>query len=322
MSSDPELDNFKRTISLTDFAGSMGYAIDWHDSWSVKRWDGSFVMRNAQDDKIVVRRKPETGQWVYCSTRDESDQGSILDFLQKRTGRNIGEARKHLRAWSGTSAAPSLPAAPPAPVTLKDRAGVESHYRQMQNAPAHPYLLETRRLSPALLASPRLAGRVRIDDHRNAVFPHFDADGLCGYEIKNRGFTGFASGGVKGLWFSRTTPEDRRLVFAESAIDALSYATLFPDTVARYASIGGKLNPVQPGLIRATISRLPEGSEVIAAMDADAAGGALAAAIGSAFLDVARSDLSFRAHMPPTDGYDWNDVVRQSRPVFLPVARP
>lgn len=320
MSSDPELDSFKRTISLTDFAGSMGYTVDWRDSWSVKRWDGSFVMRNGQHDHIIVRRKPETGQWVYWSPHDESDAGSIVDFLQKRTGRNIGEARKQLRAWSGTSA-PSLPTAPPAAVTLKDRAGVEGRYRQMQDAPAHPYLLEARRLSPALLSSPRLAGRIRIDDHRNAIFPHFDADGLCGYEIKNRDFTGFAAGGVKGLWFSRTTPEDHRLVIAEAAIDALSYATLFPDGAARYASIGGKLNHVQPGLIRATISRLPEGSEVVAAMDADDAGGGLAAAIGAAFLDVKRPDLSFRAHMPPTDGYDWNDVVRQSRSNSFPVAR-
>ena len=27
----------------------------------VKRWDGLFVMRNAQDDKIIVRKKPEPG---------------------------------------------------------------------------------------------------------------------------------------------------------------------------------------------------------------------------------------------------------------------
>jgi hypothetical protein len=35
------------------------------------------------------------------------------------------------------------------------------------------------------------------------AFPHFDQLGLCGYELKNRNFTGFAPGGEKGLWSSQ-----------------------------------------------------------------------------------------------------------------------
>lgn len=55
-----------------------------------------------------------------------------------------------------------------------------------------------------MLLSPRLAGRMRTDSLGNTVLRHFDAAGLCGYEIKNRGFAGFAAGGNKGLWFSHT----------------------------------------------------------------------------------------------------------------------
>ena len=73
----------------------------------------------------------------------------------------------------------------------------------MQGAPRHPYLEVERGLSPALLGLPRFAGRVRIDGMGNAVFPHFDQAGLCGYEIENRNFTGFLRGGEKGLWFSK-----------------------------------------------------------------------------------------------------------------------
>ena len=61
----------------------------------------------------------------------------------------------------------------------------------------HPYLERRRALPPALLALDRFAGRIRIDDKGNAVFPHFDAEGLSGYELKNVGFTGFASGGAR-----------------------------------------------------------------------------------------------------------------------------
>ena len=128
----------------------------------------------------------------------------------------------------------------------------------------------TERCLPAtVLSSPRFAGRVRIDRRGNAVFPHFDVAGLCGYEIKNQGFTGFAAGGKKGLWFSHSRPNDRRLVLAESAIDALSHAVLFPDAEdqTRYASLGGKPNAKQPDLVQLTIARLPEGAEIVAAFD-------------------------------------------------------
>jgi hypothetical protein len=128
---------------------------------------------------------------------------------------------------------------------------------------------------------------VRIDRRGNAVFPHFDEDGLCGFEIKNRDFTGFASGGEKGLWFSRTRPEDNHIVLAESAIDALSYAALFPDgnDKTRYASIGGKPNPKQPGLIKATVARLSPGAFITAAFDADDTGRELVELVRSLLSD-------------------------------------
>ena len=84
---------------------------------------------------------------------------------------------------------------------------------------------------------------------------------MCGYEIKNGGFTGFAAGGQKGLWFSHTQPADRRLVLTESAIDALSYAALFPDAEdqTRYASLGGKPSSRQRTLVQATIASYRQG---------------------------------------------------------------
>src|SRR5450432_426054 len=115
------------------------------------------------------------------------------------------------------------------PTTTKDRMRVETAYSKMLNAPRHPFLEYERAIPAALLQSDRIVGRIRIDIRGNAVFPHFDREGLCGFELKNTGFTGFAAGGTKGLWFSHAGPDDRRLVLTESAIDALSHATLFPD---------------------------------------------------------------------------------------------
>ena len=144
-----------------------------------------------------------------------------------------------------------------------------------------------------------------------------DADGICGYELKNAGFTAFASGGAKALWLSHEFPDDNRLVIAESAIDALSHAVLFPDDRTRYASIGGKLSPQQPELVRAAIARMPEASEIVAAMDADADGAALASVVRKAVDLSGRSDLRF-VRQEPFGFKDWNDQLRAKPQPFLP----
>lgn len=180
----------------------------------------------------------------------------------------------------------------------------------MQDATNHPYLENERALPTVLLVSSRFEGRIRINARGNAVFPHVDQEGLCGYEIKNNDFTGFASGGTKGLWLSHERPDDNRIVFSESAIDALSHAALFADEQARYASIGGKLNPMQPQLIRAAIVRMPAKSKVVAAMDADKDGAKLAEIVHDALKIIGRDDLSYVFQEP--FGYkDWNDQLRQ-----------
>src|SRR5262249_34101770 len=157
-------------------------------------------------DKVVIRRNTN-GHYVYFSVRDDRDNGTIVDFVQFRDRSSLGAVRKTLRPWIGRPPSPApgssrgqaLPLFPALPMVGKDRMAVEANYRRMEDAPTHPYLVEVRRLPAAMLASPRFAGRVRIDDRGNAVFPHFDLEGLCGYEIKNHGFTSFSSGGSKGL---------------------------------------------------------------------------------------------------------------------------
>ena len=275
-------------------------------------WRGSTVLRSG-GDKIVVKRNGN-GHYVFFSVRDDSDHGTVIDFLQRRENLSLGAVRQILRPWIGRLAIPQFPKLEP---TSPDRMRVESEYRRMANALRHPYLEHKRRLPAGLLSSPRFAGRVRIDCRGNAVFPHFDIAGLCGYEIKNQGFTGFSAGGKKGLWFSHTGSSDRRLVLAESAIDALSHAVLFPDAEdrTRYASLGGKPNAKQPGLVQSTIAKLPEGAEIVAAFDADEAGRMLVKVVRLAVASVAgktRRNLNFLVHLPAQEGEDWNQVLQRA----------
>ena len=309
MNQESELEVFKTKIDLRQFAISLGYEMDRRESWR-----GSTVLRRGAD-KIVVKRNGN-GHYVFFSVRDDRDNGTLIDFLQRRQNLRLGAVRQILRPWIGRSATP--PRFPELEPTNSDRMRVESEYRRMDNAQQYPYLEQERCLPAVALSSPRFAGCVRIDHRGNSVFPHFDAAGLCGYEIKNRGFTGFAAGGEKGLWFSHTRPNDRRLVLAESAIDALSHAALFPDAEdqTRYASLGGKPNSKQPGLLQSTIARLPEGSEIVAAFDADEAGRMLVDVVRVAVAIIAngtgRTDLIFQVHLPAQEGQDWNQVLQRT----------
>jgi hypothetical protein len=302
---DQELEAFKTHIDLRAYAADQGYKLDRKESWR-----SSSVMRHPSGDKIIVK-KDRDGHYVYFSVRDERDNGSIIDFAQRRRSCSLGQVRQLLRPWIGRTPALEF-AFQELARSSKDRVRVELAYHRMRDAPRHSYLEKERGISAALLASARVRGCVRIDGRGNAVFPHFDQEGLCGYEIKNRNFTGFAGGGEKGLWLSRTCADDKRLVIAESAIDALSYAQLFPDARTRYASIGGQMNPRQPALVAACFAEMRQGAEVLAAMDADDEGHMLAHRIGEAVGRVGRDDLLFVAHFP--EGLkDWNDVLRRDR---------
>jgi Toprim domain-containing protein/uncharacterized protein DUF3991 len=311
---DEELDLFKQS-DMREYAASVGYVVDRRESSR-----NSTVMRR-DHDKIIISRKPD-GHYTYWSPRDDGDRGTIVDFVQRRKGLPLGGVRKELRAWF-RAPVPARPALPQLARMAKDVGTVRRRFAAMAVVPRHPYLEEERGIRPELLLDPRFAGRIRIDRHGAAAFAHYDVHGkLCGYELKNRGgFTGFAPGGVKGLFLSKASPDDRCLVLTESAIDALSYAALFPATCARYGSIGGKPTTAQHAMIAAVISRMPAGSEIIAAMDADEAGRKLAEGIERVFQECGRADLSFR-RVEPTDGKDWNDMLRAARQKHSRPGRP
>ena len=299
-----ELERFKTSIDLRAYAASQGYQLDAKNSWR-----GSAVMRHpVSDDKIIIKRGMDN-HYVYFSVRNDNDNGTIIDFVKHRLHMSLGATRKELRPWIGMPPV-AVPSFSPLPATTKDRMKVEATYARMQDASkGHPYLELQRSVPAAVLALDRFSDRVKIDARGNAVFPHYDQDGLSGYELKNINFTGFASGGIKALWSSQSFPDDNRLVICEAAIDALSHAVLFPDNHARYASIGGKPNPQQPELVRAAIAAMPAGSEIVAAMDADADGRKLAEIVKRAVELTGRDDLTFTAQEP--EGFkDWNDQLR------------
>src|SRR3954466_13584364 len=101
---DEELDRFKR-MNLCDFAASRGYRLVRREptrgGGSRGATTSSLLMRHAAtDDKIVVRLDRD-GHWTYFSVRAARDNGTIVDFLERRGARTIADVRRELRSWCG-----------------------------------------------------------------------------------------------------------------------------------------------------------------------------------------------------------------------------
>lgn len=306
-----ELDAFKRQINLTEYAAGQGYALDrTHSSRN------SVAMRHGNGDKIIIARDDGSHHWIYFSVTDDRDNGTIIDFIDHRQRCSLGDIRKALRPWIG--AAPGQIVRPQADLfqqevtpIKRDRAAVVAQFAAMTPLLGeHPYLEQERALPPEVLHAARFSGRIYTDKFRNAVFPHHDRQGVCGFEIRNFKFKGFAKGGEKGLWYSNAQPDDTALVITESAIDGLSYAALHRPAQTRYFSIAGEMNPMQRQLLTGAMKKLPQGGTVILATDRDAGGDHLAAAIREIAEQTERPDLGLLEHRPDKDGQDWNDALK------------
>jgi hypothetical protein len=303
---DHELERFKRDIHLVEFvAARYGYLRDRRESsraCHVLRHPGS-------DDKIVVRQAKD-GHWTYFSVRDDRDNGTILDFVQARGARSIREACEELRHYLGTAPPMVEPPAAPSRREGRDLRSAAQVFADAAVADNSPYLNE-RGIRPETLRDERFQGTWRVGSRQNVLFVHRDeAQVVTGFEIKNRGFTGFATGGIKTAWQSAARPHDQALVITESAIDALSYYQLHPERAptTRYLSTAGAPSRSQIEGLDRVFARLPEASTVFAAVDSDSAGEKLARGLQD--LTRLHAKLTFQRDAP-TGAKDWNELLQR-----------
>ncbi|MGZ8245244.1 toprim domain-containing protein [Methylomagnum sp.] len=292
---DEELERFKRSIDLVNFAEAYGFRI-------IRRRGPIVEMRHEQDgDRIDITLHEADGHPVFKSW-NQAAQGSIIDFVMHRDRCTLGKARVILRHWTPAylPSARSSPAPRPAPREPLNRVALAATWRGFR-----PYAggyLEARGLSAATLAT--ASDRVKLDERGNVAFRHDDLEGLSGWEIKNRGFQGFATGGKKALFALRVGfPKGEappRLVVTESALDALSFHQ-YDSAPALLLSFGGGLSNDQRALLAHVLTKYPAAA-VLAATDSDEQGDLYAATIAAIRPDAIRAKS-------PT-GKDWNDSIR------------
>jgi hypothetical protein len=294
-----ELELFKTKISLTEYAESCGYTLDKKASSK-----HSHVMRGPGDDKIVIARDTD-GHDIYFSVRDHNDNGSIIDFVQRRRGLNLGQVRKELRPWVGLSVTQSINRKKteherierPQPVE-RNRAELIASFHRLKDY-SGDYLERERKLKPDTIKA--FLPVIRQDNDGRVCFLHYNQAGeVTGWERKDRGFTGFSAGGSKSLAMHMPDGDRvQRVVVVESMIDAMSYYERHGKTGDLYVSLSGSVSAEQAKQLHDVIKSAPV---VVAATDNDEQ--------GHKYADMIKKWRTDTVREIPRHGKDWNDEVQ------------
>jgi hypothetical protein len=285
-----ELERFKQEISLVELASWYGYELVKTESSHA-----SIAMKHPDGDKIIVTTEAD-GHDVFFSVHGDHS-GSVIDLVMFRENVNLGGARKVLRRCLMPGYLSSRSVIHYRPELASHDVGLYGKWQKMR-AYSGGYL-EYRGLSVETIAL--FSKRIHLDERCNVAFRHDSLCDLSGWELKNKGFTGFASGGRKGLFGCKigTPGETPVIVLAESAIDVMSYYQMRP-LPGYYLSFGGGLSCEQIPLLKWVTNRYPV-AQVLIATDADEQGEKYAAQIWQVRADAVRDR--------PGRGKDWNDVL-------------
>ena len=268
--SDNELDHFKNSISLVDYVSSVGFALDRAKS------SARVKVYRRDHDKLLVWVGLEDGHDVFRNERTLQG-GSVLDFVMMEEGCSLGRARLTLRRYLGVN--PSFPSRPSCKPSLTASVQGDEGYRKKVAAvwnaarwePEPAYLLG-RGLTNETITAVLFVSTFRVGRNNIVIFPHFDRQGMCGYELRNASLKTFGSGTKKGLWYSNNCVSAPSIVICESSIDCLSHFQLHGGD-AGYVSLGGAIGTRQRDLLTGLFIKAQRRSaRVIVATDNDAAG--------------------------------------------------
>ncbi len=244
-------------------------------------------------------------QWHTAQGVLSVNGAKFINWNQGRGGGGAIDLAMHLNALNFTAAVqwlaqrfpcPQSPALPPPKPPLAIPTPNASRLPDVKR-----YLIEQRRLPDSLLEPLVQTGRLYADHKANAVFLLLGKENQpVGAELRGTTGTawrGLAPGSRKDLgYFSAGPAQSREAVLCESAIDALSYAALYPDRRC-LSTAGARPNPAW------LTPLLDQGLRLYCGFDADPTGDHMAAVM------IAQHPAIHRLR-PPL--HDWNDVLTAS----------
>ena len=312
MDRDKELLRFKTDINLYEFAKSRyGFTVDIQKTGhnNLKKENNMF-MSNGRDKLIMSNKNP----WMYWDVEERVGRngkigGDIIAFVQWQEDCNIGKARKILREYLHGSPAPTRTHHhnPPAASTneSKDLDKVRSTLKKLKPASQSDYL-ESRNITPETLNNPLFHGRVLMGYNKAMIFPHWNEEGICGFEFKDHEFSGFSKHGYKGLWYSQIPKKTEFLIFVESGIEALSHFQLHQPKNTAYFTPSGNWKKEVDDLIYKVVQKY-HSAQIITAFNNDKGGQRQSDKIKKIIEPLDRQVIPT---FPKILGGDWNDQLK------------
>jgi hypothetical protein len=299
---------YKSGINLGHYAASLGYELDPR-----KTTKSSLVMKHPNGDKVIISKRGSN--YVYFSVSDDKDNGTIVDFIRKRTDKTFPEIGQELQKWvrGGGGISQNIPFASDIQSQEYNPERIKALFLRVKQIKGDDYLQNVRKIPLSTLQNQLFAGRIYRDFYGNVVFPNYDHTGVCGLELKNADKGVFVRGSAKGLWTSTINLKAETLIITESPIDGLSYCSLFPDTQNHgnvFASVSGGLRPHQVQLINDLIKKLPQLQKVILAVDHDQGGEKIEKTIREGVKNAGVFFGDMLTHVPEKIGDDWNEVLK------------
>jgi hypothetical protein len=300
-----ELEKFKTEINIAELAMLYGYELDKRKSSR-----NSKVLQHPENgDKVVVSRATN-GHYIYFSVTDDRDNGTVIDFVQKRTGKNLGQVRKELRTYlrDGYKQVPKIAIKPSDHDTRK----VLKVWERIDGIDENKARLVNWR-GIDIWDKAVAKGRVKIGKDGAIYFPMYNTDGLCGIEKRdtNSGEKRVIQCSKKGLWtYSPDIGNIKNadlIVVTESPLDALSWYKLNKGSLADKSvyliATMGALSEEQKLSLR-EIARATK-ADWILATDNDKAGERLAGTIRRELISANRRTEIYRH--TPENAKDWNE---------------
>ena len=230
-------------------------------------------------------------------------RGDVLALAQHVWGGNLGHARKALRPLAGIEPK-LLPMRQGSDVVLIDGDKLWRQATRLQpGSLGWTYLTRARFLPVESITRALQVEALREGIYGTVWAMHQGAAGtVTGWEMRGPGYKGFAKGGTKTLFWLGHPPVADRLAVTESAIDALSLASLEGWREGTlYASTGGGYGPETGEALRAL---LPRHGELVAATDQGTGGELLAGRLHEL---ATKCDAGFARLLP--EAKDWNDQL-------------
>jgi hypothetical protein len=278
---DALLERFGRAIDLPAYLTLHGFE---PVAGSPPDAAGLLMTNSATGKTLHLRKDGDRGSWTYSDPRGRSEQGTVVDYLQRHEGLARDACLERLIACADFRRAD-------VPEAVRYRALALDKPEALRRAEGE-YALAVDRERDAT----KLLERVGI---KRATLDEWRFGGL-----KTETEVARALGEPEKLWASRYRPADKKLVFTERAIDAIGLEQSRGDQSACYVAVGGRLDDAQKRRIAHVLAELPPGMSVVLAFGRDRAGHQLAEEVRALAPAVKMERLT------PEFGSRWSDQVQ------------